>query len=190
MSVKTITNFVKHWDQTWAVGPLSQTVGVRVREMISQYVTGNHQKVFVEFGVWDGVLTEELLRLWKVIGFEINSEFCTDVKKKFKDRAFEVHNQSCENILEKCRLESVDWIVTSIPMSFIQKENPAELERIVENAYFALKPGGVFILVQVSKKQNNQIVKMFWEPVEYTSVWSVRAPWPLKIQVNVFRKRC
>lgn len=110
-------------------------------------------KVIVEFGPGNGKITKEILKQLQpnaiLISIEINENFYNSLLK-INNSKFKVIISSAENVQEVLNnhgFEKADYIISSLPLTNIPKRVS---HSILENAYNALKVGGMFIQYQYS----------------------------------------
>ena len=111
-------------------------------------------KCIVEYGPGIGNITQALLKNIKtdakILCFELNKDFCSFLDNKFKDKRLIVINDSAEKVdyyLKKYNLENIDYAISGIPFSLIEKENKKNIIRSTNNN---LRQGGKFIVYQFS----------------------------------------
>ncbi len=127
---------------TWAVWKLTQST---CKDITSKIDRKNIHTV-VEFwpGRWN--ITQEILNKlwpnWKLICFEINE---TDFKphlNQINDSRLSIHYTSCEALSDYITAQSVDLIISTIPLSLIDNES---VHNIFSQSYTALRTGGICI---------------------------------------------
>ena len=121
-------------------------------------------KCIVELGPGTGIITHELLAMMPkdstLLVFEINEEFC-EILREMKDPRMKVISDSAENLelyLKQHRIESVDYIVSSIPFAMIP--NPI-VKKILDVVKKVLKPSGTFIQYQYSLNLYKRLKNLF-----------------------------
>ncbi len=154
-----IFNFIKD-KHVASVAPTSKKNVLKICKRIDF----NKDIVIVEYGPGNGVFTKYLLSKIsansKLIVIERNKGLALELLKN-KDQRLKVFNDSAQNInqiLEKENIEKVDYVISGIPLSFL---NYQEREELVKNTYRALKNKGIFIVYQFTKKSKKLIVKYF-----------------------------
>jgi phospholipid N-methyltransferase len=168
-SVKFLKNAIKG-EKVGAVSRSSKFVIKKVLENIKK------EKIesILEFGPGDGVLTIELLKKLtadgKIFVVELDPNFVEELRR-IKDKRLVVIEGKMEDIVEhpkKFGIESVDIIVSSIPFTFIKKE---DREDVVKKSKKILVEGGEFIIFHqyslLMKKillKNFKNVDYFFEP--------------------------
>lgn len=116
----------------------------------------------VEFGAGTGTITQGLLEQMnprqELYAYEINDDFIKYLHD-INDPRLHILNEDAAGVSQKFGKESIDIIVSSLPL----KNMPAEIKNpILAAAYQALKPGGVFIQYQYSLGDFS-LVKSYFE---------------------------
>lgn len=112
-------------------------------------------KVIVEFGVGDGVITEELLKKLnpncRLIALEINENLCAYSRERFEEFPnLELHCTSAfdfDSLLKKLDIDKVDYFISSLPLSLFKKH---EIEGLFNKIPDYLAGGGAYIQYQYS----------------------------------------
>ena len=142
---------------TWAIWKLSESAS---KNIISQ-IDRNSINTVVEFWPWRGNITQEILNKlwpdWKLICFEINEKDFKQHLDTLQDSRLTIHYTSCEHISEYCIDNSVDLIISTIPISLIDKNI---VNIIVNKSYNSLVSGWEFITGQYSS-----YAKQFMNPI-------------------------
>lgn len=117
----------------------------------------------VEFWPWDWVFTDWLLKEIttnsKISIFEIDEWFCKLLKEKYKhEPRIIIYEKSACSIKEYFDKESIDYIISSLPLAFIDKNNVSD---ILEKSKHILKKEWKFIQYQYFLQNKNQIKKIF-----------------------------
>ena len=132
---------------TWAVGQLSKST---TRD-ITSHINRQNTKTVIEFWPGWGNITQTILDQLspdgQLICFEINKKDFESHLQKITDPRLTIHYLSCEQIDRYIEQTSVDTIISTIPLSFIEKTTVAS---IIQKSYQALKPWGTFITGQYS----------------------------------------
>lgn len=110
-----------------------------------------------EYGPGEGCHTREMLKRAhpdsQFLLFELDAEFCRSLEEQFADDArVSVINADCATLpqeLAKRGLEHCDYILSGIPFSILEPEKKRE---ILRNTFEALRPGGEFIIYQVTNE--------------------------------------
>jgi len=126
----------------------------------------NQAKVLLEFGVGDGVITEEILgkvnSACRVIAIEINENLFTYSKKKFANAEnLSLHLASAldfDQVLKKEGIEKVDYVISSLPLSLFSQE---EIDDLFEKIPCHLSGEGAFIQYQYSIGKYGYLKKVF-----------------------------
>lgn len=125
-------------------------------------------KVIVEFGVGDGVITEELLKKMnpncRLIALEINKNLCDYSRERFKDfQNLELYCASAfefDVLLEKLDIKQVDYFISSLPLSLFKKQ---EIEILFKKIPDFMSKGGAYIQYQYSLGKYPYFKKVFDE---------------------------
>ncbi len=113
--------------------------------------------VIAEYGPGEGCHTREMLKRAhpdsQFLLFELDTEFCRSLEEQFADDArVSVINADCATLpqeLAKRGLAHCDYILSGIPFSILEPEKKRE---ILRNTFQALRPGGEFIIYQVTNE--------------------------------------
>ncbi len=147
---KFLRTFIKERKQVGALAPSSRFL---VKKMCDK-IDFNSAKTIVEFGPGTGVFTEELLKRanpdCKIFVIELNSEFHSFLKNKFKDERIILLRESADNIdkiLQDHKIGSADAILSSLPLAVIPEQIK---KRIIIKAFDVLRKGGVYVQYQYS----------------------------------------
>ncbi len=126
-------------------------------------------KFVVEYGPGDGVITKELLKVLpadgKLVAIEINENFIRDLSK-INDARLVVIDGDVRQIARKLNtldLPRIDAVISGIPFSFFKKEVRQE---IITDTFNNLRPGGVFVVYQITRSMLPMIKKAFGEKVK------------------------
>ncbi len=145
--LKTALAFSKN---VLTTGALFQT-SHKVEEAITSKVSSEEGQIVVEFGMGHGNITSEILKKLhptsKLYAFEINEEFCDEVRENISDERLNIVNNGAEVLADHVK-ESIDCIVSSIPFTLFSKE---KTEAILNTSYKHLKNGHFFSQVQYSR---------------------------------------
>ncbi len=126
-----------------------------------QYQKRDIIKNIVEFGpgLWN--ITQYILQYMhteaKLTCFEINEKDFKQHLDNLQDSRLTIHYTSCENIGDYCQDNSVDLIISTIPLSLIDNNI---INIIINKSYNSLIPGWEFITGQYSS-----YAKQFISPV-------------------------
>ncbi|MBV9657875.1 MAG: methyltransferase domain-containing protein [Verrucomicrobia bacterium] len=113
--------------------------------------------VIAEYGAGEGCHSRELLRRAHpdstLLLFELDPEFCRSLEEQFADDPrVSVINADCATLPQELAargLAGCDYILSGIPFSILEIGKKRE---ILRNTYQVLKPGGEFIIYQVTNE--------------------------------------
>ncbi|WP_168037659.1 class I SAM-dependent methyltransferase [Neolewinella antarctica] len=135
---------VKNFRSTGAIASSSKAL---VKKLIEPLPADRPLRI-VELGPGDGCVTRAILDRVNaeshVTAFEINTTFI-DVLHQIEDERLSVLPVGAEQLREYFEENSVDYVVSSLPLSMIPKEVKLE---ILRQAQWVLKPGGQFFQYQ------------------------------------------
>ncbi|MFK7809744.1 MAG: class I SAM-dependent methyltransferase [Saprospiraceae bacterium] len=122
--------------------------------------------VIVELGAGDGVVTEHILNALKpggkLLAFEVNEEFCNQIRNKFKgdDRLIVVEESAANiaDILKAHNIDKADYVISAIPFVSLPDELGYE---IVNACKDILKPKGLYIQIHYSLLMKKMYKKVF-----------------------------
>lgn len=146
-------NYLKNFIRDVNVASVAPTSGFGVKR-ISRKIDFSRDVTIVEFGPGDGVITKALMQRLtpasRLIAIEANPHFAAQLDCIQDHRFCVVRNrvEQLEGILEKHGIDTIDYVVSGIPFSFIK---PATKHAILETVGKMMKPGGAFIAYQTSK---------------------------------------
>jgi len=130
-----------------STGAIASSSPALVKKLIDPLPTGENLCV-VELGPGEGCVTRALLKKLgpgaEVHAFEINESFVESIRRIDDDR-LRVLPVGAEQMSAFLAPQSVDYIVSSLPLSMIPKEVKAE---IIRQSQLVLKPGGQFLQYQ------------------------------------------
>jgi phospholipid N-methyltransferase len=116
----------------------------------------------VELGAGSGCVTKSLLRKLnrqsRLTAFEINPNLFKKVSRHINDPRFTCINDNVENMLDYLGHESVDYIVSALPLANIHQQPK---HRILDSCYKALKPNGRYTQFQYSAADLGLIKRKF-----------------------------
>ncbi|MFZ2448583.1 MAG: methyltransferase domain-containing protein [Syntrophobacteraceae bacterium] len=142
------------------VASITPTSSVGVKRVCSK-IDFSRDSIIVEYGPGTGVFTKYLLDKMgedsRLILIELNKNFKSILKNKFRDPRVIIVNESAENVLEtlrSCKEAEADYIISGIPFSFLES---GLKHRILYNTHRALKPGGKFLCYQTCFQTNNHL---------------------------------
>ncbi len=140
---------IKNWKQSGAITQSSEHLCKAMVEHISI-----HDKVIIELGAGDGVITKHILakvnKDAKVFVFEINETLFEKLKLIDDDRLVLIYD-SAENMaryLKDYNIDAVDIVISSIPFVVLPTELTMEILNVAKDC---LKKGGLFIQFHYSK---------------------------------------
>jgi phospholipid N-methyltransferase len=117
---------------------------VKAINRIVENVLPDRPQSIVEMGSGTGAITRQILDKMhpasELHAFEINRDFVRSLRK-LRDKRLHVMPYSALNILSCLEMDSVDVIISSLPLSFFKLSNREEL---LVSSYAALRPGGCF----------------------------------------------
>lgn len=143
---------------TWAIAGYSQQ---SIDTMFSQ-VDRKHPLSIAEFGPWNWAITKSILQHMhkdsSLTLFEINEELFRPSLEQLHATNLTIHYASCEKILEYIKPNSLDLIVSTIPLSLLSQE---QFTRIIAQAHTALKGWWMFVSAQYSTYAKKLLSKHF-----------------------------
>lgn len=132
-----------------------------VNKMLSHADLEN-SKVVVELGGGDGSITQGIVQKLspnsKLLVFEISKSFCESMEKLFPQDNVMIINDSAENIAKYLDGEKADYVLSSLPFSFIP---PNVKDQILEQSKNSLSENGSFIQICYSYLLKNLFKKHF-----------------------------
>jgi phospholipid N-methyltransferase len=113
--------------------------------------------VIAEYGPGEGCHTREMLKRAhpdsQFLLFELDAEFCRSLEEQFADDPrVSVINADCATLPQELAARGLghcDYILSGIPFSILEPEKKRE---ILRNTFDALRPGGEFIIYQVTNE--------------------------------------
>lgn len=146
------------------IGSVTPSSGFLIEKMLKG-IDFESAGVIVEFGVGNGCITKEILKKLNVdgrlISFEINDEFCRIISTEINDARFILIQKSAEEItneLYRLGIEKVDYIISSLPLTFIPE---LSLNNIFVQSKNLLSSNGVFLQYQYSLANYSDLKKYF-----------------------------
>jgi phospholipid N-methyltransferase len=153
MSVLFFKRFLQRPFQVASIIPSSKALVERVAAKMDF----SRPRVIAEYGPGEGVHSRAIARRMhpgsKLLLFELDSAFSRDLRRQFSgDPRVHVVNADAATLpqeLERRGIEQCDYILSGIPFSILEiKKKRALLQKTHE----ALKPGGSFIIYQVTNE--------------------------------------
>lgn len=145
------SNFIEKPNEVASIIPCSKYV---INHIIKN-IDFKNAKCIVEYGSGVGNLTAVLLKRLnpdaKLLCFEINRKFCNFLENNIEDPRFKVIYDTAKNLdfyLEEFDISNVDYVISSIPFSLINKRDKHDILQKTKNS---LKKNGKFIVYQNSR---------------------------------------
>jgi phospholipid N-methyltransferase len=153
-----LTKFIKSPRTVGSVIPSSRFL---VRTML-QPIDWANTRSLVELGAGTGVLTRSIRQLCRsdcqVVVFERDHEMREMLQKEFPEFIIRSNAEDIQHVIRSLDMEPVDCIISSLPFANF----PADVrERIIENIYRSLRPGGLFVAYQYSLQMRPLLEKKF-----------------------------
>lgn len=153
MSVLFFKRFLQRPFQVASIVPSSKALVERVASKMDF----DRARVIAEYGPGEGVHSREIARRMRddatLLLFELDPAFSRDLARQFADDPrVHVINGNAATItdeLERRGLEGCDHILSGIPFSILEKNKKREL---LQRTYDALRPGGSFVIYQVTNE--------------------------------------
>lgn len=121
--------------------------------------------ILVEYGPGDGVFSRYILEKMSpnsiLILIELNVDFYKHLKETIKDPRVVVYNSRAgdvEDVLNPEFIGNVDYVLSGIPFSFLEKSRKRIVLRATKNI---LKPGGLFLAYQTSGHLKKPVMEVF-----------------------------
>lgn len=153
MSVLFLKRFLQRPFQVASVVPSSKTLIHRVAGKMD--LTG--PRIVAEYGPGEGCHTREILRRMhpdsQLLLFELDPELSRDLERQFADDPrVHVINGDAATLPEELNrrgIEQCDYILSGIPFSILEINKKRAL---LQKTHDALRPGGAFIIYQVTNE--------------------------------------
>jgi phospholipid N-methyltransferase len=153
MSVLFFKRFLQRPLQVASIIPSSKALVERVASKMDF----TQARVIAEYGPGEGVHTREIARRMTadstLIMFELDPDLSVDLERQFADdpRVHVVNGDAARlpQELERLGIDHCDYIVSGIPFSILEINKKRELLR---KTYEAIRPGGAFIIYQVTNE--------------------------------------
>jgi phosphatidylethanolamine/phosphatidyl-N-methylethanolamine N-methyltransferase len=143
--------------QTGALIPSSRFLAAKMTSGIDF----NQKLHIVELGAGQGIITRHILsqmnRQSRLTSYEINPYLFNEMDN-LNDNRLNVKMNSVMNLPDSFQKDSLDFIISGIPLANMEKETKAQLINI---CYRTLKPGGSFIQFQYSLQDYQSIKQAF-----------------------------
>lgn len=155
--------FLKTFIKDKKVGAVTPTSIFVVRKACS-HIDFSKDITIVEYGPGNGVFTRELLKKIsggsRIIAIETNESFVEHLNQLDDDRLIVCNDeaQNLSKILKNINIDSVDYVISGIPFTFLP---PEVRKNIVQSTYDALHTGGMFIVYQYSLLMKRHLEKKF-----------------------------
>lgn len=131
------------------IGAIAGSSPHLIEEMLEP-VPFSSARSIVEMGAGDGRITDAIIRHMspesQLLVFELNDVFFAGLAR-IQDARVQCLNQNAADLLQWVQPDSVDAVISALPLAFIPK---AEKNRILRAAAESLKPGGLFVQFQYS----------------------------------------
>lgn len=141
------TFFREFIKKSGAVGSVTPSSRYLTRAMLEPIAWESAQHV-VEFGSGTGVMTREIVQRLpftaRLDAFELNDTFIGELQQ-IHDPRFFLHAASAWSILDFCPAQSVDVVVSGLPLSNFSESQTKELLVHIQRV---LRPGGLYIQFQ------------------------------------------
>ena len=146
------------------VGSVTPSSKFLVKKMVDP-IDFSNVRCIVEFGPGTGTITHEILNRMPdnavLLVFEINKEFCEQLKKEIADPRMKIITDTAENLedyLFKNNINKVDYVVSSLPFFMIPNSVVKNILNVVKKV---LKPAGAFIQYQYSLNMYRKLKNTF-----------------------------
>lgn len=148
---------IKDWRST---GSIVRSSPELIKKML-QPILFDKVELIVELGAGQGCITkalaDSLVKNTHLLAFELNDHFLEELSLLEKENV-EIINGDALNLLTYVKKESVDVVISSLPLANF----PFALKRdILQQCYDALKPSGLFIQFQYSLIDYKLLKKKF-----------------------------
>jgi phospholipid N-methyltransferase len=153
MSVLFFKRFLQRPLQVASIIPSSKALVDRVASKMDF----SRPRVIAEYGPGEGVHSREIARRMTpdstLLLFELDPDFSSDLERQFAHdpRVHVIHGDAARlsEELEQRGIDKCDYIVSGIPFSILEINKKRALLR---QTYDAIKPGGAFIIYQVTNE--------------------------------------
>lgn len=149
--------FLKNWKTVGSIMPSSRFLA----QKIAKQIDFSRARTIVELGPGTGAITREILEHMspdaQLFAFEMNPEFCKALSS-ITDPRFRVLHTSAMHLPQYYRPQSVDYIISGIPLTLLSKEETRELVRGIISV---LKPQGTHFQYQYSLVSQELLESLF-----------------------------
>ena len=153
MSVLFFKRFLQRPFQIASIVPSSKALVERVADKIDF----SRARVIAEYGPGEGVHSRKIARRMradaKLLLFELDSAFSRDLRRQFASdprvHVFHADAATLGDALERLGIGPCDYILSGIPFSILEIRKKRDL---LQQTHDALKPGGSFIIYQVTNE--------------------------------------
>lgn len=159
------SDFLKKFINDSDVGAVLPTSQFGVRNICSK-IDFTKDLTLVEYGPGNGVLTQYILDRMTphstLIAIETNIDFVNELRPISDPRLKIVHGtaERVREVLAALGHHRVDYVLSGIPLSFLQ---PPKRAALVRNTYESLGPKGTFVVYQYSPLMAPYLAKDFKE---------------------------
>lgn len=152
---------IRSWRSTGAIASSSPAL---VNRLVAP-ITHDRPLRVVELGPGGGCVTEAILQRLhpdsELIAFEINDKFIERLRE-IDDPRLTILPHGAERLAEFVQAETIDYVVSSLPLSIIPKGVKAE---IIQQSMEALKPAGHYLQFQYAL-QDYKLLKYYFNSVK------------------------
>lgn len=143
-----------------STGAIASSSPALIKKLIAPIPRGQQLRI-IELGPGDGCVTKSLLQRIssdsEVHAFEINDNF-VEMIRNINDDRLKVIPLGAEKMEDFFAPQSIDYIVSSLPLSMIPKEVK---EEIMRQSRMVLKPGGHFLQYQYALQDYGLLNRYF-----------------------------
>lgn len=156
-----LKQFFKEHKVVGAMSPSSKFLG----EKMLKNVDFENSDLLIELGPGTGVFTELILERLKpnsrLLVFELNDHFYSNLKHKIKDKRVQLIHDSAENIaqyLSEDEKGKIDVIISSLPLAIF---DPELRTSVLDRSHEVLKNNGTFVQFQYSLQAKGMLKNKF-----------------------------
>lgn len=138
---------------------------LRCVKKVCNHIDFSKDFLLVEYGPGDGVFSKYLLSKMsegsRLILIEANENFANHLRETIKDSRVTIHNILAGDVvtaLDKEDIGNVDYVLSGIPFSFLNKERKRE---VLKSTKLILKDGGKFLAYQTSGHLKKPVLEVF-----------------------------